>query len=60
MKTKNILITTAIIAAIGYAVSYNPNGIFFVPVAKLIKEKGKIEDSRVHSLDLRKLRSPTP
>lgn len=58
MSIKTKITLAIVIAIIGYALTLDPNGRFFVPVAKLIKEKGKVEDTRVHSLDLKKLRSP--
>jgi len=55
-KLKKTFIFIAVISLLGYILSFNPNGQFFVPVAKLIKKKGEVEDSRVHSLDLEKHR----
>ena len=57
MTTKGKIIIAVLVVALGYALSIDPNGQYLVPTAKLIKEKAIVEDNRVHSLDLRKLRS---
>ena len=59
-KLTKISITAILIALLGYALTYNPNGKYLIPVAKLIEKKAitaqQTNDSRVHTLDLEKMR----
>ena len=58
-KLKKISIITILIALLGYALSYDPNGQFLIPTAKLIEKKAESAekpDSRIHSLDLQDMR----